>query len=42
LIEELGELAVDVAKHHPMDPPDPIEAIRFRVEQQGTAARILS
>jgi HTH-type transcriptional regulator/antitoxin HigA len=23
------------ALHHPMDPPDPIEAIRFRMEQQG-------
>jgi HTH-type transcriptional regulator / antitoxin HigA len=23
------------AKHHPIDPPDPIEAIRFRMEQQG-------
>ena len=22
-------------KHFPMDPPDPIEAIRFRLEQQG-------
>ena len=23
------------AKHYPMDPPDPIEAIEFRMEQQG-------
>lgn len=23
------------AKHHPIDPPDPIEAIKFRMEQQG-------
>ena len=23
------------AEHHPMDPPDPIEAIKFRMEQQG-------
>lgn len=23
------------AKHYPMDPPDPIEAILFRMEQQG-------
>ena len=23
------------AKHYPIDPPDPIEAIRFRMEQQG-------
>ena len=22
------------AKHHPIDPPDPIEAIRFRMEQE--------
>ena len=28
---------VDVyeAKHHVIDPPDPIEAIRFRMEQEG-------
>ena len=24
------------AKHHPMDPPDPIEAIQFRMEQEGS------
>jgi HTH-type transcriptional regulator/antitoxin HigA len=23
------------AQHEPMDPPDPIEAIKFRIEQQG-------
>ncbi|NQV59277.1 MAG: transcriptional regulator [Alphaproteobacteria bacterium] len=23
------------AKHHPIDPPDPIEAIKFRMEQAG-------
>ncbi len=23
------------AKHHPIDPPDPIEAIKFRMEQRG-------
>lgn len=23
------------AKHYPMEPPDPIEAIKFRMEQQG-------
>lgn len=23
------------SQHHPMDPPDPIEAIQFRMEQQG-------
>jgi HTH-type transcriptional regulator/antitoxin HigA len=22
-------------EHHPIDPPDPIEAIKFRLEQQG-------
>jgi HTH-type transcriptional regulator / antitoxin HigA len=22
-------------KHHPMDTPDPIEAVKFRMEQQG-------
>src|SRR6266702_5474703 len=29
------------AKHHPMDPPDPIEAILFRMEQQGLTRRDL-
>ena len=28
-------------KHYPMDPPDPIEAIRFRLEQQGLDHRAL-
>ncbi len=28
-------------KHFPMDPPDPIEAIRFRLEQQGLDASAL-
>jgi HTH-type transcriptional regulator / antitoxin HigA len=23
------------AKHHPIDPPDPIDAIKFRLEQMG-------
>jgi HTH-type transcriptional regulator/antitoxin HigA len=23
------------SEHYPMDPPDPIEAIKFRVEQSG-------
>src|SRR5689334_11560019 len=23
------------AEQHPMDPPDPVEAIKFRMEQQG-------
>jgi len=26
------------AQHHPVLPPDPIEAIRFRMEQQGRKA----
>ena len=29
------------ARHFPMDPPDPIEAIRFRMEQQGLSRRDL-
>ena len=29
------------AAHHPMDPPDPIEAIKFRMEQQGLSRRDL-
>ena len=35
-LEVLATL-VDVyeTKHYPMDPPDPIEAIKFRMEQQG-------
>jgi len=28
-------------KHFPIDPPDPIEAIRFRLEQQGLDPRAL-
>src|SRR6202165_5257925 len=28
-------------EHYPMDPPDPIEAIRFRMEQQGLTRRDL-
>ena len=27
--------------HHPVDPPDPIEAIKFRMEQMGLARRDL-
>lgn len=27
------------ARHHPMDPPDPIDAILFRMEQQGLTRR---
>lgn len=29
------------AAHDPMDPPDPIEAIKFRMEQQGLTRRDL-
>jgi HTH-type transcriptional regulator/antitoxin HigA len=28
-------------RHYPMDPPDPIEAIQFRMEQQGLTRRDL-
>jgi HTH-type transcriptional regulator/antitoxin HigA len=27
--------------HYPMDPPDPIEAIKFRMEQQGLSRKDL-
>jgi HTH-type transcriptional regulator/antitoxin HigA len=26
------------AEHYPIDPPDPIEAIKFRMEQKGESA----
>lgn len=29
------------AAHYPMDPPDPIEAIKFRIEQQGLTRKDL-
>jgi len=29
------------AAHHPMDPPDPVEAIKFRMEQQGLSRKDL-
>lgn len=29
------------AEHYPMDPPDPVDAIRFRMEQQGLTRRDL-
>lgn len=28
-------------KHYPIDPPDPIEALKFRMEQQGLTPRDL-
>jgi HTH-type transcriptional regulator/antitoxin HigA len=27
-------------EHHPMDPPDPIEEIKFRMEQHGLSPRL--
>lgn len=37
--DELEVLALIIedyeSKHHPIDPPDPIEAIKFRMEQMG-------
>jgi HTH-type transcriptional regulator/antitoxin HigA len=30
------------SEHYPMDPPDPIEAIKFRVEQQGLSRKDLA
>jgi HTH-type transcriptional regulator / antitoxin HigA len=29
------------AEHYPMDPPDPIDAIKFRMEQQGLSRKDL-
>ena len=29
------------ARHYPMDPPDPVEAIKFRMEQQGLSRKDL-
>ena len=29
------------AEQHPMDPPDPVEAIKFRMEQQGLTRKDL-
>jgi HTH-type transcriptional regulator/antitoxin HigA len=29
-------------EHYPMDPPDPIEAIKFRLEQQGLTRKDLA
>lgn len=30
------------AEHYPMDPPDPIEAIKFRMEQKGLTRKDLA
>ena len=36
MLEVLSILVEEYEKeHHPIDPPDPIEAIKFRLEQQG-------
>ncbi len=29
------------AKHYPIDPPDPVEAIKFRMEQSGMTVKDL-
>lgn len=29
------------SEHHPVDPPDPVEAIKFRMEQQGLTRKDL-
>lgn len=43
--DELDVLAVLVEayedEHHPIDPPDPIEAIRFRMDQMGLTQKDL-
>jgi HTH-type transcriptional regulator/antitoxin HigA len=36
-----GTVVTYEAEHHPMDPPDPIEAIKFRMERQGLTRRDL-
>jgi HTH-type transcriptional regulator / antitoxin HigA len=42
LLKTLAVLIRDYeTKHYSLDPPDPIEAIRFRMEQQGLAAKDL-
>jgi HTH-type transcriptional regulator / antitoxin HigA len=41
-LEVLGALVQAYeAQHHPIDLPDPIEAIKFRMEQQGLKAKDL-
>ncbi len=30
------------AKHYPIDPPEPLEAIKFRMEQRGPSRKISS
>jgi len=41
-LEVLGTLVQAYeARHHPVDPPDPIEAIRFRMDQSGMGVKDL-
>jgi len=41
-LEVLGTLVQAYeAEHHPIDPPDPIEAIKFRMDQAGLTPRDL-
>ena len=41
-LEVLSVLVRDYeAKHYPMPPPDPVEAIKFRLEQQGLTTKAL-
>jgi HTH-type transcriptional regulator/antitoxin HigA len=43
MLEILGMLvAAYEAKHYPMESPDPIEAIKFRMEQQGLKPKDLA
>lgn len=43
--DELDVLSILVEayeeKHHPIDPPDPVEAIKFRMEQMGLSRKDL-
>jgi HTH-type transcriptional regulator / antitoxin HigA len=42
LLDVLGTLVQAYeAKHYPLDPPDPIEAIKFRMEQSGMTVKDL-
>lgn len=42
ILEVLSLLVEEYEReHHPIDPPDPIEAIKFRLEQQGLTRRNL-
>lgn len=42
LLDVLGTLVQAYeAKHHPIDPPDPIEAIKFRMDQSGLSVKDL-